>query len=232
MTAGLKATLTPVVDDLQRIFGDRLEAIVGYGWRPQERVPSMALVKSLTLDDLTACGARTAAWHRAGCATPLVLTAHEFARSLDAFPIEYGEILATSEIVVGTIPFDGLAISRDDMRRACEVQVKSHLLHLREDYIEGGGRPTQVATLVRESAPAFAALLRHMARLDNVSFSTDDELVAFSSRRIGLDPRVVGDILSLAAPDTIATVDPGRIFPAYLATVERLADYVDNWRHS
>jgi hypothetical protein len=232
MTVGLTTTLQPVAADLQRIFGDRLEALVGYGWRPQERAPSMALVKSLTLDDLTACGGRTAQWHRAGCATPLVLTAHEFARSLDAFPIEYGEILATSELIVGTLPFDGLAISRDDMRRACEVQVKSHLLHLREDFIEGGARPTNVEALVRDSAPAFVALLRHMARLDNASITTDGELVAYTSRRIGLDPRVVGDLLSLTAPDTMATVDAGRIFPAYLATVERLADFVDNWRHS
>jgi hypothetical protein len=232
MTVGLKTALKPIADDLQRIFADRLEVLLGYGWRPQDRVPSLALVKSLTLDDLTACGARTAHWHRAGCATPLLLTAHEFARSLDAFPIEYGEILATSEVIIGTLPFDGLAISRDDMRRACEVQVKSHLLHLREDYIEGGARPGNVEALVRDSAPAFAALLRHMARLDNASFTTDGELIAYSSRRIGLDPRVVGDLLSLTAPDTMATVDAGRAFPAYLATVERLADFVDNWRQS
>lgn len=230
MSVGVKAKLQPVADDLRAIFGDRLEAMVGYGWHPQDRVPSMALVKSLTLDDLNACGARTSHWHRAGCATPLLLTPHEFARSLDAFPIEYGEILATSELVVGTLPFDGLAISRDDMRRACEVQVKSHLLHLREDYMEGGGRPANVAALVRESAPAFAALLRHMARLDNASITTTGELVAYSARRIGLDERVVGDLLALSAPDTMSTVDAGRAFPSYLAAVERLADFVDSWR--
>jgi hypothetical protein len=232
MSVGLKTKLQPVAEDLQRIFGDRLEAMVGYGWHPQDRVPSMALVKSLTLDDLTTCGARTSHWHRAGCATPLLLTAHEFARSLDAFPIEYGEILATSELIVGSLPFDALAISREDMRRACEVQVKSHLLHLREDFLEGGGRPANVAALVRDSAPAFGALLRHMARLDNASITTDGELIAYSERRIGLDPRVVGDLLLLTEPDTMATVDAGRVFPAYLATVERLADFVDTWRHS
>jgi len=230
MRAALKTKLQPVAEDLQRIFGDRLEALVGYGWHPQAHVPSMALVKSLTLEDLTACGTRTSHWHRAGCATPLLLTPQEFAQSLDAFPIEYGEILATSEPVVGSLPFEGLTISRDDMRRACEVQVKSHLLHLREDYIEGGGRPSQVAALVSDSAPAFAALLRHMARLDGASISTDSELIGYSSRRIGLDPRLVGDLLSLTVADTMSAVDAGRVFPAYLAAVERLAEFVDRWR--
>ena len=226
----LKTTLQPVADDLQRIFGSRLEAVVAYGWRPRTHVPSLALVRTLTLEDLTACAARTAHWHRAGCATPLVLTRHEFARSLDAFPIEYGEILSTSELVVGTNPFEGLAIARDDMRRACEVQAKSHLVHLREDYLESGGRPAVVAGLVRESAPAFAALLRHLARLDNASLGTTGELVAHASRRIGLDARVVGDILSLTESDGMSTVDAGRIFPGYLAAVERLAEFVDQWR--
>ena len=228
MAIDVKAKLQPVADDLTRIFGDRLEAVVAYGWRRQEPVPSMALVRSLTLDDLSACGSRTTAWRRAGCATPLLLTAHEFVRSLDAFPIEYGEILATHQVIVGSLPFDGVAIAKDDMRRACEVQVKSHLLHLREDYVESGGRPNDVDALVRESAPAFALLLRHMARLDDVSATSDAELITYTVRRI--DERVVGDMLSLSRPDAMSAVDAGRIFPAYLLTVERLATFVDSWR--
>jgi hypothetical protein len=230
MSATLKTPLQPVVEDLQRIFGARLEAVVAYGWRPHDHVPSLALVRSLTFEDLTACAARTARWHRAGCATPLVLTRHEFARSLDAFPIEYGEILWTSEVVAGTPPFEGLSIARDDMRRACEVQAKSHLVHLREDYLESAARPGAVASLVRESAPAFAALLRHLARLDHASIATHGELIAHASRRMGLDPRVVGDVLSLTEANGMSTVDAGRIFPDYLAAVERLAEFVDQWR--
>jgi hypothetical protein len=229
MAVEMKTTLRPVAEDLRAIFGDRLEALVGYGWHPRERVPSMALVKSLTLDDLSACSGRASAWHRGGCATPLILTAHEFSRSLDAFPIEYGEILATSEAVVGAFPFEGLKISRDDMRRACEVQVKSLLLHLREDYMEGGGRPSHVASLVRESAPAFSALLRHLARLDNVSIQTDADLINYATRRVDLDGRVIGDLLSLTTHDTLSHVDAGRLFPAYLANMERLANFVDSW---
>jgi len=210
----------------------RLEAVVGYGRRTNQKAPSMALVTSLTLEDLNACAARVSRWHRADCATPLLLTPHEFARSLDAFPIEYGEILATSELVAGTPPFEGLTISRDDLRHACEVQVKSHLLHLREDYLEGGGRPAAVVSLVRESAPAFAAILRHLAGLDGVPPTTPADLISYTSRRIGLDARVVGDLLAIAQADDMSSVDAVRLFPAYLAAVERLADFVDRWRHA
>src|SRR5262245_46902339 len=102
---GRTATLKPVAADLQRIFGARLEAFVAYGWRPDGPVASLALVTSLGLDDLTACAARNGLWVRAGAATPLLLTRADFARSLDAFPIEYGEILDSHEVVVGANPF-------------------------------------------------------------------------------------------------------------------------------
>lgn len=232
MSEGAEARLRPVVEDLQRIFGGRLEAVVAYGWRPRGPLPSLALVTTLTLDDLSACAALTARWHRAGCATPLLLTPREFTRSLDAFPIEYGEILATSRIVTGTPIFDGLVISRDDMRRAIEVQVKSLLLHLREDYLEGGGRPANVGALVRDSAPAFAAVLRHLARLDSAAMDTTGELVGYAARRIGLDQRLVGDLTALTEAEGTSAVDAVRIFPAYLAGVERLAEFVDQWRQA
>ena len=118
------------------------------------------------LDDLRACAARTPNWHRAGAATPLLLTRDEFARSLDAFPIEYGEILDTHHVLFGHDPFDGLTIHTDDLRRACEVQVKSHLLHLREDYIECGARRRKSPAWSRVGA-GVSAVLRHLARLDD-----------------------------------------------------------------
>lgn len=224
------AALSPLVDDLRRIFAERLEAVVAYGRARHGPVPSLALVQSLTIEDLTACAARAAAWRRAGAATPLLMTRGDFSRSLDAFPIEYGEILDTHEVVLGDDPFDGLTIRHEDLRRACEVQVKSHLLHLREDYVEGGARPSDIDTLVRESAPGFAALLRHLARLDNLPGSSDTQLIDYASRRVRLPTRVVGDLLSLDDPQGPPAVDTVKLFPAYLAAMERLTEFVDEWR--
>ena len=71
--------LASVLHDLQHIFGDRLEAMVSYGQPGTSPAASLALVRVLTADDLTACATRAAAWRRAGCATPLLLTRDEFA---------------------------------------------------------------------------------------------------------------------------------------------------------
>jgi hypothetical protein len=232
MASGRSSVVASVVDDLQRIFGTRLHAVVAYGWRPNAPVPTLVLVDELTVDDLNACSSHVGRWHRAGAATPLLLTRRDFARSLDAFPIEYGEILALHEVILGDDPFDGLTIRRADLRRACEVQVKSHLLHLREDYVESGGRHADVDSLVRESAPGFMALLRHLARLDEAPADGPADLARYAQHRIHLDSRSVGDLLAVADGTGAAPVDTVKLFPGYLAVMERLAEFVDQWREA
>ena len=70
---------------------------------------TLAIVDSLTPADLRACAGRVDAWHDAGLATPLLIAGHEFERSLDAFPLEFGAILADHTVVAGANPFDGAA---------------------------------------------------------------------------------------------------------------------------
>jgi len=224
--------LALVVDGLRGIFGDRLEAVIGYGRDTGARAASLVLTRSLTIEDLGACAARAGTWHTQGAATPLMLTRDEFSRSLDAFPIEYGEILDHHRVVFGVDPFAGLAIRSEDLRRACEVQAKSLLVHLRENYIECGARPAAVAALVVESAPAFGAVLRRLARLDHHPAEHAIDIGAFAAGRPGLPAHVVGDVLALAADAKGAAVDAARLYPDYLAAVERLARFVDHWKQS
>ena len=230
MTTSHGGPLTVALHDLHDIFGDRLQAFAAYGQPGATPAPSLAIVRAVTADDLDRCAARAAAWHRAGCATPLLLTPEEFSASLDSFPIEYGEILETRQIIFGSDPFTGLSIRPEDLRRACEVQVKSHLLHLRENYIECRGRQSEISALVGEAAPAFAVILRRLARLDGAPAATNADLSAYASRRPGLDPRVVGDVLAVGTDRGGAGVDAARLYPGYLAAVQALWQFIDRWQ--
>lgn len=222
--------LAAALHDLQNIFGERLEAFVSYGRPGATAAPSLALVRAITADDLDRCASHAASWHRAGCATPLLLTKNEFAGSLDAFPTEYGEILDTYRILFGADPFVGLTIRPEDLRRACETQVKSHLVHLRENYVECRGRQSDVAALVGEAAPAFALILRRLARLDGFPADSHAELGAYAAARPGLDARTVGAVLALAGNHNASGVDAIRIYPSYLTAVEQLWHFIDGWR--
>ena len=84
---------------------------------------------------------------------------------------------ARMQLVYGDNPFAGVTIAPDDLRRACETQAKSHLVHLREGFIESGGRPTGVAELVATSAPAFAAAAAER-RPARIGVTTHDRMEA------------------------------------------------------
>jgi hypothetical protein len=216
--------------DLHHIFGERLQALVSYGQAGASPAPCLALVRSITADDLDQCASHASAWHRAGCATPLLLTRDEFAGSLDAFPIEYGEIIDTHHVLFGIDPFAGLTIRTEDLRRELETQVKSHLVHLRENYIECRGRQSHVGALVAEAAPAFAVILRRLARLDGFAATTNTDLGTYATQRPGLDARTVGAILALSGNHHASGVDGIRLYPAYLDAVEQLWRFIDSWR--
>jgi len=216
------------------VFAERLRSVVAYG--PQldgeggAPLTCLALVDSLNVADLEACARLANGWTKHGLAIPLILPAQEFGRSLDAFPLEYGEILRAHAHVFGDDPFKSATIARDDLRRACETQIKSHLLHLREGFIESGGRPAAIADLVTASAPAFAALLRAVARLSGHVPQGRDPAARAGAHAAGLPEGIVTDILSLERPSPIPTRDAARLFAPYLDVVEQLARVVDGWR--
>jgi hypothetical protein len=201
--------------DLREIFGERLRSLVAFAAVGRESAPfssTLAVVATLTPDDLRACADRVLSWQEAGLETPILLEAGEFHRSLDAFPLEFGAILSSHAVVFGATPFDGLRVEPADLRRACEVQARGHLLHLREAYIETLGRGDHIADLIVRSAAPLAGLLRNISRLDP-AFAVNPVLA-----------RVVRITDGTLASDTARTM-----FPDYLAAVKDLVETIDRW---
>lgn len=231
---GWQSAANGLVNDLRGVFGDRLRSVVAYGPHIEGHAASpltcLALVSGLGVSDLESCARHAARWHRNRIATPLVMSDTEFRSSLDAFPLEYGEIIRAHQRVYGSDPFDGVAIAKADLRRACEAQIKSHLVHLREGFIEAGGNPSAIGALVAESAPAFTALLRHMAWLSGTGARERLEATREGARAAGVSNGIVADMLALEQQPAMRTNDPSRLFPDYVAAVEQLARAVDTWR--
>ena len=207
--------VTALNRDMREMFGDRLRSVVAYALTDRTSdtpQPTLVVVDALTPADLRACAALVVKWHESGLATPLILEASEFGRSLDAFPFEFGAILADHTIVSGENPFVGLQVDPADMRRACEIQARSHLLHLREGYIETQGRSDALAELIGRSAAPLSALLRSVARLKGIS-AVDGVLTQVA----GLNSKEL-------SPEAAR-----RLFPDYLSAVEYLTTEIDQW---
>jgi len=234
--------------DLRGIFGSRLRSLAIYGphgdahgahgaghGRAARSIATLALVESMTLDDLRSAARRIEAWHDAGLATPLIVSTGELERSLDVFPLELSAILADHVVVFGDDRLASLVVDPADVRRACEVQARSHLLHLREGFLETRGRADALSVLILQSAPAFAALVSSLARLDRQKPAD----VAAAARHVermlgaaGVDAAtngVTSEVVKLVHARDLASADAERLFAPYIAIVEKLVNYVDGW---
>ena len=224
--ADASSPLQTLERDLREIFGGRLQSLVHYGARAHHAardhrqhhhghhepalVHTLVVVDRLSADDLAACAGHITSWHEAELATPLMLPASELDRSLDVFPFEFSAIIADHVVVAGRNPFERLRVEPADLRWACEVQARSHLLHLREGYVEARGRDDALAVLIVRSAPAWASLLENMARLEN-------------------KPAAKDEVTKLVGVKEISNEEAVRIFPAYLDAAERLTKEADMW---
>jgi hypothetical protein len=217
--------------DLHEIFGARLESLVAYGTPVAAGAPAttLAVAADLSAADLRACASKVRGWHERGLATPLLVASHEFERSLDSFPFEFGAILADHAVVSGRNPFEGLRVDPADLRRACEIQARGILVHLREGFIETEGRSDRLVALLHRSRVALTPLLANVARL--VSGQAMDAVRSAEEveRHLGVANAGLVEIVSSSEAQPLTADAARRIFPAYLTALDRLAGLVDTW---
>jgi hypothetical protein len=226
-----RQALAGLTADLRRVFGARLQALAAYGLEARAAhggpLHAIGLVERLTFDDLSACAPLAESWARKGLDVPLLLEREEFERTLDVFPLEYGDIIARHVRIDGPDPFAGIMVASADMRRGIEQQAKSHLIHLREGYLETGGDPSAVARLVAASAPAFRTLLVNIARLEG---DGGDDPAGATERLMGIPASLVRQILGAGAGNQSAIEEPTVLLARYIEASERVWEHVDTWR--
>ncbi|HEX7486344.1 MAG TPA: hypothetical protein VF332_09340 [Vicinamibacterales bacterium] len=230
--------------DLRAVLHTRLRSLVVYeahgllgdasvtedgGLQRDNHVHTLAIVDNLSYSDLAQMAPLAANWAERGLAVPLILAPDELRRSLDTFPLEFSQMIARHVVIAGEDPFKDLKVADADLRRACESQVRSHLLHLREGFIQSAGNPEALAALVSASVVPLRALLVNIARLHGVNARTPDALTQFAEQQLHLGTEGLRPLLSSRRPEQVRNLDVGAFFPAYLQAVEQLAALVDEW---
>ena len=227
-----------LASDLDHIFGVRLQSLVVYpGNQADGSLHSCAIVDGLGFRDLVACLPQTEGWHQRGIAVPLMLASGELERTIDIFPLEYSAMLADYQLVRGADPFQGISIPIEDIRRATEGQAKSHLIHLREAFLESHGETTRVGRLIASSAAPLRALLTNIARLpDSVGGTmaattlSDEALVTMAGARMGVPASLVREVLASSRGGHSTIADPSALLAHYVDAAQKIWEYVDRWR--
>jgi hypothetical protein len=240
----MREAVDALLADLRAVFETRLRSLVVYEahgvlgetsttdegeLQHGEHVHTLVVVDELRHADLARLAPLSKAWTKRGLAVPLILGTGEVHRSLDSFPLEFSQMIARHVVIAGENPLAGLEVADADLRRACETQARSHLLHLRQGFIQTDGDPGALARLVAASAIPLRALLVNIARLYGVSARTPDALVHFASEHLHLPADSLRPVLSHKNSERFHDLDVGGFFPGHLQAVERLVALVDEW---
>jgi hypothetical protein len=231
----VRETLRPYLAQVQKLFGDALEAVILYGSAAGgEYLPGKSninLLIILTRQDtelLKRYAVLHKRWQKEQIVVPLLLTQAELRSSLDLFPLEYLEIQEQHVLLAGRDPFPELRIDSKNLRLQCEREMRGNLLRLRQRFVEGGAGMEAITILLPLSVTALMPCLRGLLRVKERSVERSaDKVLQAAEKEFGIDTAVFQDVLNLKR----GIVSPGpaeapRLFDRYALTLQSLIEQV------
>jgi predicted nucleotidyltransferase len=230
--------LEELVRQLQLAYGNGLRSVVLFGsavageHHKKSDYNVLVVVDSLPLERLRAVSAVSKAWSEDGNPAPMTFTVNEWKSSADIFPMEYADILERHRILYGDAPFEGIKVAPSDLRLQVEQQTMGKLLQLRQATMGAGGDSKLQLEVLEKSLSTLMVIFRGIARLHGEVPSQDYEaLVRSLATRAGFSPdpfvRVVRHVRGV---EKIAREDAAKILESYLASMERLVAYLNEFR--
>ena len=229
----VRETLRPYLAQVQKLFGNVLEAVILYGSAAGgEYLPGKSNINLLILlakqdtELLKQYATLHKQWRREQIVVPLFLTAAEMKSSLELFPLEYLEIQEQHVLLAGRDPFPELRIDGRNLRLQCERELRGNLLRLRQRFVEGGASTEAITILLPLSLTALMPCLRGLLRAKErpVERSADKVLQAVE-KEFGIDAAAFRDVLNLKR----GIISPGpaeapRLFDRYSTALQSLVE--------
>lgn len=168
-------------------------------------------------------------WRKRRVATPLFLTKNYVLSALDSFPVEFYGIRRNHILVYGEDFVSELAFEPCDLRLQLERELKAKILHLRQGFLECGGKEKDLRHLISISLKSFISLFRALLFLKCSAVPVEKrEIVRAVVRAFMLDERIFDKCLDVSeGKDRFSAGDIWSLFKAYMEEIDKLCDMVD-----
>ena len=151
-----QVAVAELVGAVQSQYGDALRAIVRFGSAVagevlpgQSDTNLLIIVDSVSLSALVTKAEHVQKWVAAGNPAPLLLTFAEWRSSADIFAMEYADILHRHQVLLGTLPLEGVTVTTNDLRLHVEREAMGKLLQLRRAVMAvGSDQKVQLRMLI------------------------------------------------------------------------------------
>ena len=221
--------LQTYVKEVKAAFGDQLEGLLLYGsavrgefLQGRSNLNILLLVSSYDSAVLKQYSLLHRRWSQEQIVVPLFLTEEELRMSAAVFPLEFLEIQEQHRVLDGRDPFIGFHVKTDRLKEAVVQGLTSHIVRLRQRYVEGGGGDDATTILLTLSIASTIPLLRGVRRLLGRSpLSHSEAVISDVGEQLKLDLQGLLDVWLLKR----GQISPGphevsRLFDRYLqATV-------------
>ena len=232
----IQKLLQTYVKEVKGRFGEQLEGMLLYGSAVRgEFLPGrsnlniLLLVSSYDSAVLKQYSALHRQWSKEQIVVPLFLTEEELRMSAAVFPLEFLEIQEQHRVLDGRDPFIGFHVKTDRLREAVVQGLMSHLLRLRQRYVEGGGSVEATTILLPLSITSAVPLLRGVQRLlGRPVLSHSDAVIKDVAEQLQLDLQGLLDALLLKRGQiTSGSYELPRLFDRYLQAATLLTRTVE-----
>jgi len=165
---------------------------------------------------------------------PLLLTESQMRTSLDAFSIEWTEIVEMHLLLDGEDVLASLVVPRDNLRLQCEHELRTKLLSLRQAYLQSRDDANGLEVVLRSAATSFATLFRTLLRLGGETPATGTpQVIERVAELYQLDGRSLLDAWQVRfEPRKRKPEDVRALYRRFAIQIERLVEVIDTLRVS
>ena len=236
-----KKTLAPYLEELLKIHGDNLLAIIVYGSATgKDFIPGASNInlllefQKMSLSVLKKSLKLVAKGIKRKIVAPLFFTKEYMESASDVFPIEFLEIAGNHLLLYGEDPFVNLKIDKENLRLECEEQLRSKLIRLRQIYLEVGLQRRGLDRLLKDSLTSLIPVFRNILYLKGKTVSYEKEKVLTEmGEEFGIDS---GTFLAIWRDkkdnNKIGKEDAEIVLGRYIDELFKLAESVDQIKSS
>jgi len=201
---------------------DNLVSIIKFG---TEGEPNNILIvtKQLKFDDLNKLKPIILEFSKKSKVIPILFTESGLKDSNDVFPLEILDMIYPHELLHGNDALKNIKLKKKYVRRQIEFELRSKLIHLRENYI-GIKSPKDLKLLLKSAVPTLMPLLYGLLFMKNIEPSSDLYLLYSNvEKSYGVDMEIFRKIRE----DTIKKGDLTMFINELINLLEKLINIID-----
>ena len=162
-----------LINKCKNIMRENLVSIIRFGTECEQN-NILLVTKKLDYEDLNKITPVILDYSKKTKVVPIILTESGVMESSDVFPLELLDMRYPHEILFGEDVIEKVSLDKNHVRRQLEYELRSKLIHLRENYI-WIKKPKQLKALLKSAVPTLMPLFYGLLFLKDVKPPTDLE---------------------------------------------------------